>query len=166
MTQPFLIADAAWMPVKDGNPSALAIFHRHYSYAPYRDGRSPVLFVGPGEKLVLLTPDACALFVWRKFHSGDGQDGINCAIFRNEGGARASDLIREADRLAWDRWPGERHYTYVNPRKVQHKRQPGRCFLKAGWRYVLDDNGKPQRTKWNRLLILEILPEPIPLSLT
>ena len=82
MTQPFLFADGLWVPIKDGNPSGLAIFHRHYSYAPYRDGRRPVLFVGPGEKMVLLSADALALFVWRKFKSGDGQQGVNCAVFR------------------------------------------------------------------------------------
>jgi hypothetical protein len=156
MTQPWLISDAVWMEVRDANPSALAIFHRHYSYKPYRDGRRPQHFVGPGEKLVLLTPDARALFVWRKFISGDGQQGVNCAVFRNEGAAVASDLIRAADELAWQRWPGERHYTYVNDRKVRRSRTPGRCFLKAGWRYVRGEDGKPARTKWNRLLVLEI----------
>jgi hypothetical protein len=159
MTQPFLIFDRPWMEVKDANPTGLAIFHRHYSYAPYRDGRRPQHFVGPGQKMVLLTPCAKALFVWRKFHSKDGQLGINCAVFRNEGAGVASDLIREADSLAWQRWPGERLFTYVNEKKIRPSRTPGRCFLKAGWRYVVDgETGKPQRTKWNRLLILECLP--------
>lgn len=131
-TQPFLLYDPTdiWIEVKDGNASGRALFRRHYSYAPYRDGRDPALFVGPGEKLVLLTPDARALFVWRKFISGDGQKGVNCAVFRNEGAGLASDLIRAADRIAWDRWPGERHYTYVNPKKLR-SRNPGCCFLKA-----------------------------------
>lgn len=145
--QPFLLADGVWVPVKDGNPTGLAIFRRHYSYKPYRDGRDPSLFVGPGEKLVLLTPCARALFVWRRFKSGDGQQGVNCAVFRNEGAGLSSDLIRAADDLAWERWPGERHYTYVNARKVE-SRNPGYCFLKAGWR-------KCGVTKWNKLLILE-----------
>lgn len=90
MTQPFLFASSAWMPVKDANPTALEIFHRHYSYAPYRDGRRPLHFVGPGEKMVLLTPDARALCVWRKFISADGQQGVNCAVFRNEGAGLSS----------------------------------------------------------------------------
>lgn len=157
-TQPWLIADSVWMEVKDANPSGLAIFHRHYSYKPYRDGRKPLLFVGPGEKLVLLSPGADALFCWRKFKSGDGQVGVNCSVFRNESSERASDLIRAADQIAWGRWPGERHYTYVNAAKVEHKRQPGRCFLKAGWRYVMGADGKPLLTKWRKLMILEILP--------
>ena len=149
--QPFLpITDEPWVEVKDGNATGRTMFRRHYSYAPYRDRRDPALFVGPGEKLVLLTPDARALFVWRKFISGDGQQGVNCAVFRNEGAGLASELIREADQIAWEKWPGERHYTYVNPRKIRST-NPGCCFLKAGWR-------RCGITKWRNLLILEILP--------
>jgi hypothetical protein len=144
--QPFLFGDG-WIPVLDGNDSARAIFHRHYSYRPYADGRAPKLIVGPGGKLVLLWHDARALFIWRRFISGDGQQGINCAVFRNEGGVRSSDLIREADAIADKRWPGERHYTYVNPRKIRSA-NPGYCFLMAGWR-------RCGVTKHNRLVILE-----------
>lgn len=139
-----------WIEVKDGDPTARSLFHRHYSYEPKRDGRDPKLFVGPGEKLVLLTPDARALFVWRKFISDNGQLGVNCAVFRNENAGLASDLIREADRIAWERWPRERHYTYVNPKRVCST-NPGYCFLMAGWR-------KCGVTKWKKLLILEIFP--------
>lgn len=159
--QPFLYAaDSIWIPVKDGNVSARALFRRHYSYKPYRDGRDPALFVGPGEKMVLLTADARALFVWRKFRSADGagQEGVNCAIFRNESGERASDLIRAAMAEAWKRWPGERLFTYVNPRKIKSSRQPGRCFIKAGWTYVTDSNGHRKLTRCRRLPILEVWP--------
>lgn len=101
MTQPFLqFPGVVWMPVKDGDPRARELFRRHYSYRPYADGRDPSLFVGPGEKMVLLTPCLRALFVWRKFISGDGQDGVNCAVFRNEGAGLASELILAAESLA------------------------------------------------------------------
>lgn len=122
-----------WVESKDGDDTARSIFDGHYSRRKYRDGRKPLLFVGPGEKMVLVTPDALALFVWRKFISDDGQQGINCAVFRNEGQTLSSYLIRAAEALAWERWPGERLYTYVDPRKTRHKRDPGRCFLRAGW---------------------------------
>ncbi len=158
--QPFLFATSgAWIEVRDGNDSGRALFDRHYSRYRYADGRKPLLFVGPGEKMVLLTPCARALFVWRKFKSADHQEGVNCAVFRNEGAGLSSDLISEADILAWERWPGERHYTYINDRKIRRKRDPGRCFRKAGWKPVLDENGKPKRTKARKLLIFEILPE-------
>jgi hypothetical protein len=65
--QPFLIElDRWWIEVRDGNHTCRTIFRRHYTYRPYRDGRDPALFVGPEEKLVLLTASAKALFVWRK----------------------------------------------------------------------------------------------------
>lgn len=154
MTQPFLLADTTWVEIRDGNPSGMALFRRHYSclnLAP-----KVYQFIGPGEKMALITPDASALFVWRKFINDAGERGVNCAVFRNEGEARASDLIREADRIAWERWPGDRLYTYVDPTKTRRSRQPGRCFLKAGWRYVVR-NGRRYITP-RGLLLLEILP--------
>lgn len=129
-----------WTVARDGDADCRAIFHRHYSHRPYADGRDPKLFVGPGGKLVLVTPDLRALFVWRRFlddaKDGTGlrQSGVNCAVFRNEGGGLSSDLILAAEPFAWDRWPSERRlYTYVDPRKTRHKRDPGRCFRRAGW---------------------------------
>jgi hypothetical protein len=148
-----------WVQTKDGDPIARALFGRHYSYNRKREqismfwqkNRNYMLIAGPGEKMILLTQDHSALFVWRKFRSMGKQTGVNCAVFRREGGtAQASDLIRAADTLAWARWPGERHYTYVDSRKTRHKRDPGRCFLKAGWNYC-------GMTK-SGLHILEILP--------
>ena len=75
----------AWFRVRDGDDSVRTVFDRHYSRYRYRDGRRPKLFVGPGEKMVLRTALGDAIFAWRRFLSKDGQDGVNCAIFRNEG---------------------------------------------------------------------------------
>lgn len=103
--------------------------------------------------MVLISTDGRALFVWRREqYRRDAQEGVNCTVFRNEGEQLSSRLIREAMELAWRRWPGERLFTFVNPRKVQ-SRNPGYCFLCAGWRRV-------GRTKEKRLLILEALPVP------
>ncbi len=147
--QPYLFG-TGWLEVKDGNDSVRALFDRHYSRKHYRDGRKPKLFVGPGEKTVLVTPCAKAIFVWRKFRSADEQEGINCAIFRNEGAGLSSDLINAADEIAWQRWPGERHYTYVNPKRVRSS-HPGFCFIMAGWQ-------RCGITKRNCLLIFEKYP--------
>lgn len=130
MTQPFLISSSTWEHVKDGNPTAMQIFLRHYTA---RHKRSVYQFVGPGEKMVLLTPDALALFVWRKFIDDSGQRGVNCAVFRNEGKCRSSDLIRAAVEVSRERWPNERFYTYVDASKIRSK-NPGYCFKLAGWR--------------------------------
>lgn len=138
-----------WTVARDGDADCLALFERHYSCKEYKDGRIRRLFCGPGQKLVLVTPDLKALFVWRKFKDDSGQEGVNCAVFRNEGAGLSSELILEAERWAWDRWPAEtRLYTYVNGKRIQSK-NPGYCFIKAGWKRL------PYKTKWNKLTILE-----------
>lgn len=145
---PFM--EGFWIGVKDGDKRALALYERHYSAHQYKDGRKRTIFVGPGQKMVLLTLNCDALFVWRKFISGDGQQGINCAVFRNESPILSSALILEAMQLAWQRWPDERLYTYVSREKVRSS-NPGHCFKKAGWKVCGE-------TKVNKLLILEVMP--------
>jgi len=139
-----------WVPVRDGDVRALGLYRRHYSARRYRAGRRNTKIAGPGEHMALMTASCDALFVWKKYRSLDGQQGICCSVFRNEGNVLSSELIREACAHAWRRWPGERLYTYVNPRKVRST-NPGYCFLQAGWR-------KCGRTKGG-LVILECLPE-------
>lgn len=122
-----------WRASRDGDPRGLALYRRHYSSRRYADGRDPALFVGPGEKTVLLSHDDDALFVWRKFIDASGQEGVNCAVFRNESPYVASAMILDAETWAAERWPGERLYTYVNPRSIRSV-NPGYCFKRAGWR--------------------------------
>jgi hypothetical protein len=138
--------EPVWWITKDGDRDCLAMYEKHYSAYKYRDGRKRVLFAGPGFKLVLRTLAGDAVFVWRKFIDASGQQGINCAVFRNESEYQSSELIRQADQIADFCWPRERHYTYVNPKAVKSD-NPGYCFLVAGWR-------KCGRTKGG-LLILE-----------
>lgn len=123
-----------WVVVRDGDWRARALYRRHYSCYHYKDGRKPRLFVGPGEKIVLLNPDCTALFVWRKFIDDSGQHGVNCSVFRNEGSSLSSEMIKDATMFAWNRWPGSRLYTYVNPQKIKST-NPGYCFLQAGWQH-------------------------------
>lgn len=139
-----------WVIIKDGNDIARELFEKHYSRYKYKDGRKPKLFVGPGQKLVLLNTTQDAIFAWRKFKSDNGQDGVNCAIFRNESKVLSSILLLEAEQIAWERWPTERLYTYVNPNKVKSV-NPGYCFKIAGWRNC-------GITKVNKLLIMEKFP--------
>jgi hypothetical protein len=122
-----------WYLSKDGDKDCLALYEKHYSAYQYRDGRKRKLFVGPGEKLVLRTLRADAMFVWRKFIDDSGQQGINCAVFRNESAHQSSTLIRQADAIADCIWFDSRHYTYVNAERIASK-NPGYCFQRAGWR--------------------------------
>ena len=124
-----------WVPVKDGDDRARALYRRHYSAYRYRDGRRPRQFVGPGQHMVLLTLPCDALFVWRLFIENGRTEprGVNCAVFRNESpGHLSSELILDAERWAWDRWPDWSLYTFVNPQRIRST-NPGYCFQMAGW---------------------------------
>jgi hypothetical protein len=139
-----------WIEIHDGDPRLRTLYNRHYSAYKYRDGRQPKKTAGPGEYMALITPQADAIFIWRKFFDKSGQTGVNCAVFRNEGARLSSDLIIEAMARATARWPGERLYTYINAKKIRSS-NPGYCFKKAGWRTA-------GFTKVNKLVILEASP--------
>lgn len=128
-----------WVLTKDGDPRAFSLMSRHYSFRAYADGRrlrsdyrNRFLFVGPGERIVLVTSDYDALFVWRVFRDLSGQSGVCCSVFRNESFYLSSDLILAAELFAYEKWPGQRLYTYVNVRRVKSS-NPGYCFKCAGW---------------------------------
>lgn len=124
-----------WYGASKTDHRVVALYARHYSSAKggktvsdwLRHGITP-----PGESIVLLTPEAGALFVWVKNIRDDGQSGVNCAVFRNELPDRylSSDLILQAEPFAWTEWPGERLFTYVDPVAVGGD---GLCFKRAGW---------------------------------
>ncbi len=134
-----LLPTSVWIEIKDGDDHARSVFDRHYSRNPAMIRQPAVgaakLMMGPGEKLMLTTPCRRAIFAWRNFKDDSGQEGVNCAIFRNEGAGLSSWLILEAERLAIARWGKVRFYTYVDPRKVASP-NPGYCFKCAGWRLV------------------------------
>ena len=128
-----------WEVVKRCDPRARELADRHYS----RQTVGAVDFLPCGRTLVLLT--TCALAVWGVVENLDpaGQLRWRCSIFRNEGAGLSSDLIREATTRTYLWWLN--HYgrlpkvpltTEVDPRKTRKKRDPGRCFRRAGWRVV------------------------------
>jgi len=143
-----------WVPILDGDPIAAAMYDRHYSSErsrARRRERGTLQFVGPSNRLVLMTPCRRALFAWRRhMHRADGQSGIECSIFRNEGAGEASTLIAAADAIGDARWPGQRHFTFIDPERVRGN-PPGNCFRRAGWR----ECGRSQE---RNLLILERSP--------
>ena len=131
------VAQSYWLPATDGDDRARALYLRHYSSKKNRTpGKTARQFLKPGEKMLLLTVECSAVFAWvRQQYRRDGQEGVECTIFRNEGETLSSVLIREADQLADERWPNVRHFTYVDPSEVESS-NPGYCFLQAGWRRV------------------------------
>src|SRR6202042_403451 len=121
----------------DAEMSMLA--DRHYS----RRTPGARQFLNNGRKLVLRNADGTVLFGWifpdpaMRF---DDQVGYNCAIFRNESPRLSSEIILEAEAMAFDKWGPDRMYTYVHPEKIA-SRNPGYCFKQAGWKNVRGVDG-------------------------
>lgn len=162
---PGLDGDGLWHAVRRTEPRARALADRHYSRqtpgAPefLNAGQTLVLLTDDALALwgVLLNRDP-----WARVNRGAEVWRWRCAIFRNEGPHLSSDLVREATDRTRAYWI--RHYggvptvgyrvgidrvgtapigpaevpltTEVDPGKTRRKRDPGRCFLRAGWRVV------------------------------
>ena len=143
------LGNSFWVQRVDGNYAGYALYRRHYSSKKNHRPKQRQ-FVGPGEKLVLLGFLCQALFCWRKSRfRKDGQVGVNCSVFRNESKYLSSEMIRDAMSWAWQKWPGERLFTMVNPKEVRSV-NPGYCFKKAGWKVC----GLSKKL----LIILEVYP--------
>lgn len=123
---------------------------RHYSR---RTIGSPQ-FLYNGRKLVLRDALGLVLFGWVFPDPAlrmDGQKGYNCAIFRNESTRLSSEIILEAEQLAFKKWGQNRLYTYVDASRIRST-NPGCCFLKAGWQRIgLSKTGKVLLTKYEEL---------------
>lgn len=141
------------------DPIGARIADRHYS----RQTIGSPQFVGSGSDVVLLAPcegEATALWVtkWQRFVRTEWW--VNtwvCSLFRNEGAGLSSELVTEAvaaTRSVWGNPPECGFTTFVNAEKTRHKRDPGRCFRKAGWREVGRSGGG--------LIVLRLLLEDFP----
>jgi hypothetical protein len=146
-----------WWKSHKFDPPACALADRHYNR---RKVGSPQ-FVPPGRSLVLISE--CGRAVWTTSwpfaeyvkHAWAGA-WVN-SIFRNEGGGLSSDLIRQAiaaTRAEWSDIPHLGIITFVDSRKVRHKRDPGRCYLRAGFKQV----GKTK----SGLLAFQMIPNDMP----
>lgn len=131
--------DGHWRKVDRCDVRARLLADRHYS----RQTPGALNFMANGRTLVLLTDDARAVWGAIEMLGFDGARMWRCSIFRNEGPVLSSALVAEATTRTRDYWT--RHYgglpsvpfrTEVDPEKTRRKRDPGRCFLKAGWRVM------------------------------
>jgi hypothetical protein len=139
------------------DPDGRDIADRHYN----RQHVGADDFVPPGKCLVLTTPGAVWVTSWPLpeyvKHAWPGA-WVNSTFRRESGTVRASDLIRAAvaaTRWKWPAIPPLGMVSFVDPTKVRHKRDPGRCFRHAGFRLVGE-------TKTNNLLVWQLLPEDMP----
>jgi len=126
-----------WHIADRADKAAVAIADRHYN----RQKPGTPQFVPPGRCLVLVSDGAVWVTSWPFAqyvkHAWAGAWINSC--FRRESGPVASELIREA--VAATRWyfgdpPELGMVSFVDASKVKHKRDPGRCYRKAGFRKV------------------------------
>ena len=116
---------------------AVVLADRHYN----RQKIGTPQFVPPGRCVVLKSVNRRAVWVtsW-PFYARHAWAGawVN-TLFRNEGAGLSSELIREAIAATISIWPAPPELgivTFVDAGKVNHKRDPGRCYVKAGFRRV------------------------------
>jgi hypothetical protein len=130
------VNESPWCLSWRGDPQARELADRHYN----RQAIGAAQFAPPGRCLVLLTPAADALWItsWPLAgyvkHAWPG--AWVCSCFRNESDWLSSDLIRAAVAATVARWPEPPALgmvTFVDAAKVRRKRDPGRCFLRAGF---------------------------------
>jgi hypothetical protein len=124
-----------WLRVHQAHPGARRLADRHYSRKAAGTGR----IMPPGRSLILVTVahDAVWGVSWPVYALSDwSRDAWVCTIFRNEGGILSSILVREAVavmRFVWGEPPANGCVTFVDPGRTRRKRDPGRCFRRAGF---------------------------------
>lgn len=135
MTTPAMPWRRSWR----ADPRALPLADRHYN----RQKVGTPQFVPPGRCLVLLTDDAEAVWVtsWpiAAYVKHAWAGAMVNSLFRREGGPLASDLIVAAcaaTRAHWPELPALGVVSFVDPKKTRRKRDPGRCYRRAGFTHV------------------------------
>lgn len=150
-----------WRLSHRADREALPLADAHYN----RQKIGAPQFVPPGRCLVLLAPaigqpKAFWITSWpmAEYVKHEWAGAWVCSAFRNEGAGLSSTLIREAlaaTRYRWPDVPDLGMVTFVNAAKVKRKRDPGRCFIRAGFKVV-------GQTKKDNLVALQILPGEMP----
>lgn len=146
-----------WLLSDRFDPPARRIADRHYN----RQKVGSPQFVPPGRCVVLRTPEADAFWVtswpFAEYVKHAWPGAWVCSAFRNESTHLSSELVTEAVAATLSVWPDPPALgmvTFVNAAKVRHKRDPGRCFLRAGFLRVGETKGG--------LVALQLLPEDMP----
>ena len=146
-----------WRLSHRADPRALPIADRHYN----RQKIGSPQFVAPGRCIVLLTDAADALWVtsfpFAEFVKHAWAGAWMCSCFRNESPILSSELIVEAvavTRGIYGEPPPSGMVTFVDTTKTRRKRDPGRCYRKAGF--------KPCGYTKGGLFALQLLPVDMP----
>lgn len=148
-----------WHLSHRADSKAVEIANRHYN----RQKIGTPQFMPPGRCLVLWMPGAVWGSSWPLAEYVKHQWGGAwiCSLFRNEGAGLSSELITEAvaaTRWFWGEPPSIGFVTFVDRDKTRRKRDPGRCYRRAGWEVVGETKGGLVALS----LRPEAMPEPIP----
>jgi hypothetical protein len=134
-----------WALSHRADPKALPLADAHYS----RQKPGTPQFVPPGRCVVLLAgapPLALWVSSWpfAQFVRHAWGGAWMCSCFRNEGAGLSSELIREAvaaTRHVWGDPPPLGMVTFVDRDKTRPKRDPGRCYRRAGFKVCGETKG-------------------------
>lgn len=125
-----------WIESHRADAEVVLLADRHYN----RQKIGSPQFAPPGRCLVLKTPAVDAFWItswpFAEYVKHAWPGAWVCSAFRNESEHLSSELIREAVAVSRSKWPVPAlgMVTFVNADKVRRKRDPGRCFVRAGFR--------------------------------
>lgn len=127
-----------WAHSDRADPRSVAIADRHYN----RQKIGSAQFVPPGRCFVLRHDDD-ALWVtswpFAEYVRHEWAGAWVNSLFRNESDRLSSELIIEAvahTRWFWPTPPEQGLVTFVDAAKTRRKRDPGRCYRRAGFEHV------------------------------
>lgn len=148
-----------WHLSNRADPKVVPLADRHYN----RQKIGSPQFAPPGRCLVLKTDPIDAFWItswpFAKYVRHAWAGAWVCSAFRNEGAERSSELIREAVACTlhvFGAAPDLGMITFVDASKVRRKRDPGRCYLRAGFEQVGKTRGG--------LIALQLRPDAMPQS--
>ena len=146
-----------WQLSDRADPQTRVIADRHYN----RQHVGAPQFVPPGRCLVLRTVAADAFWItswpYTEYVKHAWAGAWVCSAFRNESPHLSSELITEAvatTLAVWPEPPALGMVTFVDAAKTRRKRDPGRCFRRAGFARVGFTKGG--------LYVLQLRPEAMP----
>ena len=131
-----------WHLSHRADKAALPLADRHYS----RQKPGTPKFGQPGRSIAFIAPnreDPKALWLsswpFARYVNHAWAGAWQNTLFRNEGAGLSSDLITEAVAATLYIWPEPPDLgmaSFIDASKIKHKRDPGRCYKKAGWKHV------------------------------
>lgn len=149
-----------WVLTTKFDPACCALANRHY---PATNGRRRIgspQWLPPGRTVALRTPECDAAWgtVQQEYRRDEWAGAWINTFFRNESEWLSSEMILAA--LAVSRHqlgePDEKGVvTFIDTTAIRRKRDPGRCYRKAGFEIH-------SRTNINDYLVLRLPPELVP----